>query len=227
MAEEIQLNLYLNAGFVNISAGEASIIDTNVTFNKQNAILTTMVMTTNPTADKIFPIRDTIRSYNTPDGDGLYFTKMVNEGNNHFLETALYSKNEERYIVSMTKSNNSTGELVSSATEWKEERVYDILSMLGYARTIETSHSELGQTETLFMVNGDMVVQQYIVYTGNSQVKADNGITYDCMVISVRDYKEGKERETIKAYVTHDTSHKPVRLDIKLGMGVAIKALLK
>ena len=78
-----------------------------------------------------------------------------------------------------------------------------------------------------FMVNGNMVVQQYLVYTGNKKIKADNGRTYDCMVISIRDYKEGKERETVKAYVTNDSRHTPVQLDIILTTGVTIKALLK
>ena len=77
------------------------------------------------------------------------------------------------------------------------------------------------------MVNGNQVITQYLVYTGNKTVKADDGNTYDCMVVSVRDYKEGKERETLKAYVTNDSMHKPVQLDIILGVGTTIKALLK
>jgi hypothetical protein len=77
------------------------------------------------------------------------------------------------------------------------------------------------------MVNGNMVVQQYLVYTGNKKIKADDGLTYNCMVISIRDYKEGKERETVKAYVTNDPKHTPIQLDIILGAGTTIKALLK
>ena len=47
------------------------------------------------------------------------------------------------------------------------------------------------------------------------------------MVISIRDYKEGKERETVKAYVTNDSKHTPIQLDIILGTGTSIKAVLK
>ena len=61
----------------------------------------------------------------------------------------------------------------------------------------------------------------------DKKIKADNGRTYNCIVVSIKDYKEGKERETVKAYVTNDSQHTPVQLDIKLGVGTSIKALLK
>lgn len=74
------------------------------------------------------------------------------------------------------------------------------------------------------MVNGDMVVQQYIIYQGMEKIKADDGKKYDCLKISVRDYKYGEERETLKAYVTAD-GHVPVQLNIIVGVA-SIKALL-
>ena len=101
------------------------------------------------------------------------------------------------------------------------------MSMIAFTQNIDTSDSELGRTETLPMVNGNMVAQQYLVYTGNKKIKADDGRTYECMVISIRDYINGKERETVKAYVTNDSKHSPVQLDIILATGTSIKAMLK
>ena len=226
-ASDYRFNLYLGLGPVKIPAGTAHLYDTDVIYEGHQAIRTAMEMSTNTTADKVFPLRDTIESYNTNSGESIYFRKTVNEGSKHNLETARFSKDRERFIVNLTTWDMNTGNRTSQTTEWRSTRIFDLMSMIAYTQGFDTSESEPGRTESLPMVNGNMVVQQYLVYTGNKKVKADNGKTYDCMVISIRDYKEGKERETVKAYVTNDSKHIPVQLDIILGTGTSIKAVLK
>lgn len=226
-ASDYTFNLYLGLGPIKISAGSAHLYDKEVIYEGRAAIRTAMEMSTNSTADKVFALKDTIESFNTPDGESLYFRKTVNEGGKHNVETALFSKDRDRYIVNLTTWDMNTGNRTSQATEWRSTRIFDLMSMIAFTQKIDTSDSEPGRTESLPMVNGNMVVQQYLVYTGNQKVKADNGRTYDCMVISIRDYKDGKERETVKAYVTNDSKHTPIQLDIILGAGTSIKAVLK
>ena len=226
-ASDYRFNLYLGLGPVKIPAGTAHLYDTDVIYEGRQAIRTAMEMSTNTTADKVFPLRDTIESYNTTSGESIYFRKTVNEGGKHNLETARFSKDNDRFIVNLTTWDMNTGNRTSQTTEWRPTRIFDLMSMIAFTQGFDTSDSEPGRTESLPMVNGNMVVQQYLVYTGNKKVKADNGKTYDCMVISIRDYKEGKERETVKAYVTNDSKHTPVQLDIILGTGTSIKAVLK
>ncbi len=226
-ASDYRFNLYLSVGPIKMKAGTARLYDTDIIFDGRPAIRTAMEMSTNPTADKVFCLRDTIESYNTKDGESIFFSKKVNEGSKHNLETASFSKDRDKFIVNMTTWNMNTRERTSHSTEWRPTRIFDLMSMIAFTQKIDTSESEPGRTESLPMVNGDMVVEQYLVYTGNKQVKADNGRTYDCMVISIRDYKEGKERETVKAYVTNDSKHTPIQLDIILGTGTSIKAVLK
>ena len=226
-ASDYNFNLYLALGPIKISAGTAHLYDTDVISEGRDAIRTAMEMSTNSTADKLFEIRDTIESYNTADGESIYFRKTVNEGSKHNLETARYTKDNDKFIVNLNTWDMTSGKRTGHATEWRPTRIFDLMSMIAFTPKIDTSDSEPGRTETLPMVNGNLVVQQYLVYTGNKRIVADDGNTYDCMVISIRDYKEGKERETVKAYVTNDASHTPVQLDIILGSGTSIKALLK
>ena len=226
-ASDYTFNLYLGLGPVKIPAGTAHLYDTDVLFNGRDAVRTAMEMSTNATADKIFSLRDTIESYNTPDGESIYFRKTVNEGSKHNLETANFSMDRDRFVVNMNTWDMTTGKQTSQTTEWRPARIFDLMSMIAFTQGFDTSDIQPGHTESLPMVNGNMVVQQYLVYTGNKKIKADDGRTYDCMVISIRDYKEGKERETVKAYVTNDSRHTPVQLDIILTTGVTIKALLK
>ncbi|MBO4561249.1 MAG: DUF3108 domain-containing protein [Bacteroidaceae bacterium] len=226
-ASDYKFNLYLGVGPVKIPAGTAHLYDTEVMYDGRDAIRTVMEMGTNSTADRVFALRDTIESYNTPGGESLYFRKTVNEGTKHNVETATFSKDREKFIVNLETWNKASGTRTGHSTEWRDERIFDLLSMIAFTQGIDTQGSQPGRTETLPMVNGNMVVQQYLVYTGNKRIKADDGKTYYCMVISIRDYKEGKERETVKAYVTNDSMHTPVQLDIILTTGVTIKALLK
>lgn len=226
-ASDYNFNLYLGLGPVKIAAGTAHLYDQEVLFNGRDAIRTAMEMSTNPTADKLFALRDTIESYNTASGQSIYFRKTINEGSKHNLETAHFSKDNDRFVVNLSTWDMNTGKQTSKTTEWRPTRIFDLMSMIAYTQSFDTSDSQPGRTESLPMVNGNMVVQQYLVYTGNKKIKADDGRTYDCMVISIRDYKEGKERETVKAYVTNDSKHTPVQLDIILGTGTSIKAVLK
>ena len=226
-ASDYRFNLYLGLGPVRISAGTAHLYDTEGIYEGRAAIRTAMEMSTNSTADKVFALRDTIESFNTKAGESLYFRKTVNEGSKHNVETASFSKDRDKFIVNLTTMDMNTGQRTGHSTEWRPTRIFDLMSMIAFTQGFDTSDSEPGRTETLPMVNGNMVVQQYLVYTGNKKVKADNGRTYDCMVISIRDYKEGKERETVKAYVTNDSKHTPIQLDIILGTGTSIKAVLK
>ncbi len=65
-----------------------------------------------------------------------------------------------------------------------------------------------------------------ICWTGKENVKAENGVTYRCLIFSLVEYdKKGKEKEVITFFVTDDLNHLPVRLDLFLNFGSA-KAFL-
>lgn len=226
-ASDYRYNLYLGLGPIKIPAGTAHLYDSEVIFEGIQTVRTAMELNTNPKADKLFVLRDTIESYNTKEGESLFFKKTINEGNRHNVETAHYSKDNDRFIVNLDTWDMNTNTRTNHSTEWRPTRIFDIMSMIAFAQNIDTSNRELGSTENLPMVNGNKVVQQYLVYIGNKKIKADDGCTYDCMIISIRDYSKGKERETVKAYVTNDSKHTPVQLDIILSTGTSIKALLK
>lgn len=224
-AQDIRYNLYFSVGFVNITAGKASLSERITTFQNQSARMTRLTMTTGRGTDHIFALRDTIESYNSLTGQGLFYRKLVNEGSKHNIETAAFSNQNGEYVADLITQDAITGRISGKRTEKRGNRIYDMLSMLSFARSIDTNGKQPGYTLTLPMVNGDIVVEQYIVYEGDKRIKADDRKKYDCMVISVRDRKYGKERETLRAYVTKDSSHKPVQLDIVAG-AASIKALL-
>ena len=76
------------------------------------------------------------------------------------------------------------------------------------------------------MATGRKVEEQTPIYCGKENVKAENGVTYRCLIFSLVEYdKKGKEKEVITFFVTDDLNHLPVRLDLFLNFGSA-KAFL-
>ena len=224
-AQDISYNLYFSVGFVNMNAGKARLAERVTTYEGQSARMSRLTLTTGRGTDRIFALRDTIESYNSLTGQGIFYRKIVNEGSKHNIETASFSVQNGEYVVDLLTKDAITGRISGKRTVKKPSRIFDMLSMLSFARSIDINGKNPGYTQTLPMVNGDLVVDQYLIYEGDKTVKADDRKKYDCMVISVRDRKYGKERETLKAYVTKDSAHKPVQLDIVAGVA-SIRALL-
>lgn len=234
LAEVIDYGLSLGLGRIDINAGTARYATTTGQWKGQKANHIVLSMATTARADKVFPLRDTIQSWNSLQGQGLYYSKTVNEGRKHNFEDAVFKTENGHFTVELTTWNRETGQQSGHSVQWQDERIFDMLSMMEYARNaglsekIETDKMKLGQTlMTLPMVNGTMVVDQFLIYEGVETVSALNGKSYVCHKISVRDWKLGKERETMVLYVSARDPHIPVQLEIAIGGGPCIRAKLK
>ena len=75
------------------------------------------------------------------------------------------------------------------------------------------------------MATGKDIEKQTLIYRGKENYKAENGVTYRCLVFSLVEYVNNKEKEVITFYITDDLNHLPVRLDMYLNFGSA-KAFL-
>ena len=64
-----------------------------------------------------------------------------------------------------------------------------------------------------------------LIYRGKENFTSEQGVTYRCLVFSLVEYVNNKEKEVITFYVTDDRNHLPVRLDMYLNFGSA-KAFL-
>ena len=104
--------------------------------------------------------------------------------------------------------------------------VYDMLSILLQARSYDPTDYQPGQKILFSMATGRAVEKQTLIFRRRENYKAENGVTYRCLVFSLVEYTaEGKEKEVITFYITDDRNHLPVRLDMYLNFGSA-KAFL-
>ena len=77
------------------------------------------------------------------------------------------------------------------------------------------------------MATGRAVEKQTLIYRRKENYKAENGVTYRCLVFSLVEYvgEEKKGKRSHYLLYTDDRNHLPVRLDMYLNFGSA-KAFL-
>ena len=225
-AETLSYQLYVSLGPVSMKAGKARLDIAPSTYKGQKAVRSQLAMQTGAGADVVFTLRDTIRSYYTPSGRSLYYSKTVNEGSRHNFEEAVFNVENGLFNVELSTWDKIGNKRLEHAVKSSPQRIFDMLSLLDYARGIKTGSLVKGrEIAVLPMVNGAMVVDQHLIYEGRVNVKTGTGLRKDCLKVSVRDWKYGSERETLIIYADPNDGNLPVRLDIVLG-GAALSARL-
>lgn len=228
VAKASDYKLYFSLG-LSAPAGTCSITESTSMYNGTPAKRVRMVMQTSGMVGAFYSLNDTITSYIDNAGRSIYYSKAVHEGSKDVLETAEFLQQNSVRLTIAKRGEKPYTKTVSSG-----EQIYDMLSLMKYAETLgnkipAASNRSTASTVPMFsvpMVNGNQVVQQNIHFTGKKSVADAKGKRHDCVVYSVRDFKNGPERETLRIYITDDSKHTPVRLDIVLGQSY-IKALLE
>ena len=84
---------------------------------------------------------------------------------------------------------------------------------------------EVGNTISFTIADGRHIQKALLRYNGKKVIKADNGKKYRCLELSYLEQEEKKNKEIIRFFVTDDSNHVPIRLDMFLKFGSA-KAFL-
>lgn len=222
--EEIRYELFFNWKFIWIKAGEATLSTRLITYADAPAYESTLLAATNPRADLIFRLRDTIRTVVTPEIVPLYFMKRCDEGKEMIYDRAWFDYGDGVCTARQTKIY---GDGRVRETTYDDSRcIYDMVSLLLYSRALETSTLTVGQRLQFPMVTGVKVEEQNLIYLGKKDVETLSGANYRCQVFSLVQKKKNKEgvltdQEIIRFYTTDDERHLPVQLDLILKFGVA------
>lgn len=215
----LHYDLYFNWKFVWVKAGSAHYKTTTTTYQGKPALRTDLLFQSNKRCSAVFPMKDTLVSYTTPDLKPLYYRKGANEGKRYTVDEVWYTYPagkchlRQKYLDKHGVWSNHTHESV--------EQSYDMLSILSVARTFDTSNYTKGKRIYFPMTTGRKVEKQTLIYKGKDNFKANDGKTYRCLVFSLLDYESVKEKELLRFYVTDDSVHLPVRIDFYLKFGIA------
>ncbi|MCR4995385.1 MAG: DUF3108 domain-containing protein [Bacteroidales bacterium] len=222
--EKLEYQLYFNWQFIWLKAGTAQLDISLDTYQGQRVYRANLITKGNQRTDKYFMMRDTLTSFVTPDLMPLYYRKGAREGKRYYIDEARYTYPGNRPHVSQHFVNHE-GKVRTNEYDGAS-CVFDMVSMLLRARSFDPSLYKTGQKIYFPMADGCQIKHATVIFRGRKNFKMDStGITYRCLVFSFVEYKDHKEKEVVTFYITDDTNHMPVRLDLFLRFGTA-KAFL-
>ncbi len=218
--EELNYDLYACWKFVWIKGGTARYKVRSANYAGQDALRTDLLFRGNKRADAVFVMKDTLISYMTPRLVPLYYRKGAVEGKHYTVDEVWYTYPSGRSHVEQ-KFLDRHGQWSKNHHETTQCN-YDMLSMLNLARSFDATAYKVGRRIHFPMATGKKVEQQTLIYKGKKNFKANDDVTYRCLVFSLLDYDvKDKEKEMLRFYVTDDANHVPVRIDFYLRYGVA------
>ena len=217
-------DLYFNWKFVWVKAGLASLTTNATTYHSQPAYRINLLALGSKRADFFFKMRDTLTCVIGEKLEPRYFRKGAEEGKRYTVDEAWFSYKDGLCLVNQKRTYRDGAFDESEASD--SRCIYDMLSILAQARSYDPADYKVGDKIKFPMATGRKVEEQTLIYRGKENVKAENGVTYRCLIFSLVEYdKKGKEKEVITFFVTDDLNHLPVRLDLFLNFGSA-KAFL-
>jgi len=218
--ETLNYDLYFNWKFIWVKVGSTHFSVRSSTYNGTEALRTDILFKSNKTCEAIFPMRDTLISYTTPELEPLYFRKGALEGKRYTVDEVWYSYPNGK--TQMKQRYRSHEGVWTDRQASSDDCVNDMLNILLLARSKDYSKMKAGQRIYYKMVTGKRLSDQILIYKGIEEFKANDKHIYRCLVFSLLDDKEKKkEKELLRFYITDDENHLPVRIDFYLKFGSA------
>ena len=224
--ENLKYGMYLGP----IKAGDAQLVTENITYNGQKAVRMRLIARTTSTADKLFSLNDTLTTIVRPeDSSPIFFQKHCFEGDDIVREKVNFSKTDDGKCVAQMRKDYKNGR-VKEVTETSDALVYDMISVVGFARTIDAGSLKKGQRLNFKLADAAEILDESLIYQGLEVLKI-SGRKYKCMVFKlVEPYVEKgkkKDREILNRYVCDDAARTIVQMDIKFKVGTAKVKIIK
>ncbi len=217
--ETLRYTMYLGP----IKAGEASLATKNVVRNGQSLVQMDLIARTTNTVEKIFSLNDTLTTIVNPKNAApVYFQKHCFEEDDIVKEKVSFSTTGSQCTAVMRKDYKDGR--VKERTQTVATQVYDMVSVVGFARSIDATNLYKGKRFDFKLADACDIIDEVLIYQGKETVKIQ-GKKYNCMVFKlVEPYVEKgkkKEREILNIYVNNDAKRTIVQMDIKFKVGSA------
>lgn len=223
--EFLYYDLFFNWKFIWVKVGTASMSTVSSTYDGKSAFRTSLITRGNNKLDKFFVMRDTLLSYCTDNITPLYFRKGALEGKRYYVDELWYSYPKGNCHLRQHRIEHD-GRHVWKESEY-QDCIYDMMNIFLRARNFDASKLKKGQNIPMPISDAKHLSNSWLKYVGKETFKVEgSNEKFRCLVFSFIEREDGKNHELIRFYITDDTNHIPVRLDMFLSFGSA-KAFLK
>lgn len=206
-------------GLIHKEAGEAT-MSLKQSNGHYDIILTAR---TKPWADKIFMVRDTLRSRILIDSfKPVSYTKIAHEGGKYGKDEIEYSYRGKNVIGKCTRYKEKKGKVSQSVKSLNGSgKVFDMLSIFYYLRIIDYSSLLKDKPISTTIFSGSKVETLTIKYLGEEMVEMRNKTKRKAYHIVFKFTTDGKKESSadMNAWISTDNRHIPLLLTGQLPVG--------
>lgn len=218
--EYLSYNLYFNWQFVWVKVGTANFDTEQKSYAGRPAYRGSLITRTSEKADKFFVMRDTLLCYNTLGLAPLYYRKGAREGKRYTVDEVFYTYPNGKCQVKQHRLNHHGRH--SWVKHIYDNCSFDMMSIFLRARSFNPTGWTKGHDVHFTIVDGNSHYPAKIRYLGKQNIKADNGHTYRCLKLAYMENEHNKGyKKIVDFYISDDSNHIPVRLDMHLKFGSA------
>jgi len=220
--ETLNYDLYFKWGILSKKAGVATLKVKDTTYSGQDAYNISLSSNSRGAARDFFTMDDTISCVITKDMIPLAFYKDAHEGDDYTKESVSYTYNEDGSIAVRT-IRHKNGTFRFDETFNRTNCIYDMLSVVFYARTLNYKSMEKGDKVSVEFISGKKRLNMVINHSGKEKLKVNDGQKYNCIKLSLKiaDDAFQNEEDAMTVYITDDSNRMPIRIDSKLKIGNA------
>lgn len=227
--EELIYDMYFKIGFTSAKAGKLSLSVSEGSHKGKGAHKMVFQSNTSGLANGIYAVHDTLTSYMTKDLVPMAYVKNAMEGGDFTQEELLYNYAQGGKVKIQAKRHKN-GEFRFDQNVDAEGCIYDLVSIIYYARTLDFSKMKAGDVATINFISGQKLSSAEIEYVGTKRVKANNGTKYDTLELSLNfsTSQDDKGKEAMRVFITNDKNRIPIEINSKLKkMGASVRGVLK
>ena len=218
--EQLNYKVMYKWGFVQKQAGTASLTITN----KNDMYITKLTARTDPWADPLYTVRDTLNGKIQKKGFlPLFYEKIAHEGSEYKHDMVKYTRSGDKVYGYCTRIERDS----DKKTGLKKEHIIsgtgttvDMLSVFYYMRAIDYSKMKKGQELKLNIFSGKFKETLTIKYLGTETIENDKK-SHNCYHISFTFTQKGntKTSDDMDAWISTDSHRVPIKLEGTLTVG--------
>lgn len=218
--ETLNYKITYKWGLIHKQAGRA----TFTTRNDGSLMHATMIARTEPWADRIFKVRDTLLTTITvADHLPVSYRRIAHEDGRYACDILSFTREgytSKAHCTRIRRGKKESTDTRSEITLEAQGPAVDLLSSFYYLRSLDFSDMFQGQSIRINIFSGKRKEFLTITYLGIEDIKLD-GKTYQTYKISFRFTSEGKKKtsEPIDAWLSTEPSRIPLKIvgEVKIG----------
>ena len=217
--EHFSYALTYGKGFCAVGAGTVDLDVRSTNHLGQAAFVLTLEIKASSIVEAVYHLVTRFTSVVTPDLHPLRYTKHAEEGRYIYDETADFAYSAEGECT-VDVSHVVQGRPPRRGHSTRKDPVYDLVSVIFCARTLELSSRPKGEALSVSVATGVRVEEQSLVYDGVERVKTDEGKDVAAYVFALsRKTSKGGMTESARFWFSTDARRMPLRIDFNLKFG--------